>query len=184
MPREVRGVLFADPVRMIRAAKQVDWNERLSPQDLQWLSKRIDPEGWYPIDAYERLALAVLEEIARGDFAAVRAWGREMADAVANLEPRLLATGDPRELFMRFQLLRQALFNFPAVEVVALREGAALLELRFGLGASAEEAAAANALGLLEALLEASGAAGVAVSLQSRSWQGEGPTRIAVGWKV
>ncbi|MGH9457614.1 MAG: hypothetical protein ACRD2J_08250 [Thermoanaerobaculia bacterium] len=182
MARQVKGVLFADYVRMLRAAKHVAWDEHLPPQDLQWLGQRIDPHGWYPMETYERMGLAILDGIAGGDLESVRDWGRRTIDELQEGEPDLFSARDPRETFMRFQVLRQTLFNFPAAEVISIRDGRAVVEVRYGMSARAEEAATFQSLGFLERLLEVSGARDVAVELQSRSWDGNGSTRIAIAW--
>ncbi len=63
--RRVRGVLFVDYVRMIRSNKQVDWGRYLSADDLRWLNARIDPDGWYPMESFERFGIAILHEVAK-----------------------------------------------------------------------------------------------------------------------
>jgi hypothetical protein len=169
---------------MLRATKNVAWETHLADQDLRWLSQRIDLQSWYPMETYERMGLAIFEEIARGDFQTVRQWGRRTIDELAEAEPELFSARDPRETFMRFQVLRQALFNFPAAEVIAIRDGKAILEVRYGMSARAEEAASWQTVGFLERLLELSGAAGVEASFESVAWQGAPATRVIVTWTM
>ncbi|HEY0788297.1 MAG TPA: hypothetical protein VGE86_06610, partial [Thermoanaerobaculia bacterium] len=76
----MKGVLFADYVRMLRAAKGVTWENHLPAQDLRYLAQRIDINAWYPMETYERMGLAILEGIARGNFQMARAWGRQTID--------------------------------------------------------------------------------------------------------
>lgn len=178
----MKGILFADYVRMIRAAKEVPWERHLPPQDLGFLSQRIDGDGWYPMETFERMGLAILDQLGHGDLEAVRAWGRRTIDELREAQPSLFATRDPRETFMRFQVLRHALFNFPAAEVIMIRDGRAILELRYGMSARAEEAACWQSLGFLERLMEVSGATGVEVEFDSRAWEGAPATRIRVSW--
>ena len=45
--RHVRGVLFLDYVRMLRSQKAVDWSTHLPPEDLTYLSTKIEPDAWY-----------------------------------------------------------------------------------------------------------------------------------------
>ncbi|HVR42988.1 MAG TPA: hypothetical protein VMS56_06030 [Thermoanaerobaculia bacterium] len=184
MSRRVRGVLFAGHVRMIRAAKSIPWEQHLSGGDLEWLSQRIDEEAWYPMDSYERIGLAIFEQIARRDHEMVREWGRRTIDELRESGPGLPIGRDPRETFMRFQLLQWILFDFPAAEVIALREGKAIIEVRYGMSPGAEEAAAWQSLGFLERLMEISGAEGIDVSIEVRAWEGAPATRIAVSWKA
>jgi len=60
MARNVKGVLFADYVRMIRHHKGVDWDRCLSPEDLQYVQTRVEPDQWYPMTTFERLGDAIL----------------------------------------------------------------------------------------------------------------------------
>lgn len=183
MSRRVKGVLFADYVRMIRAAKDLPWQTRLAPQDLEWLSKQIDPHHWYPMDAYERMGQAIFEMVAGENLEAARQWGRRTIDALFQAEPILFAHRDPRETLMRFQVLRQALFDFPAAEVIAIRDGKAILEFRYGMAAKAEEAAVWQSLGFLERLLELAGARGIEARIESGTWKGDPATRVILTWR-
>lgn len=167
---------------MMRASKQVAWQDHLPPQDVHWLSQRIGLDSWYPMETYERMGLAILDQIAGGNFDTVRMWGRGTIDGLRDAEPELFSGGDPRETFMRFQVLRQALFNFGAAEVVSIRDGRAVLEVRYGMSARAEEAATWQTVGFLERLMEVSGARAVKVEILSRSWAGDVSTRLAVIW--
>jgi hypothetical protein len=181
--RQVRGVLFADYVRMIRANRQVDWSGFLEEKDLPYLSAWIEGREWYPMETYERMGLAILETVADGDLGLIRLWGRETLDLLVEKEPDLLALGDPRETFARFQVLRQTLFDFPSVEARVVRDGKALLEIDYGMSPLAEEAACHQSLGFLERLLELSGADEIDVRLTACSWSGAERTVMKVCWR-
>ncbi|HSN68299.1 MAG TPA: hypothetical protein VLV48_03585, partial [Thermoanaerobaculia bacterium] len=120
--------------------------------------------------------------LAHGDFQTVRKWGRYTIDELRDIEPELFSGQDPRETFMRFQILRQALFDFPAAEVIAIRDGKAILEVRYGMSARAEEAAGWQSVGFLERLMELSGAQNVEAGFERATWQGAPSTRIIVSW--
>jgi hypothetical protein len=63
----VKGILFVDYVRMLRAHKGVDWAERLPAEDLPYLHRSIHPGSWYPMDTFERMGNQILQLVARGD---------------------------------------------------------------------------------------------------------------------
>lgn len=182
MSRRVKGILFADYVRMLRAAKGANLSAHLSGDDMKWLGQRIEAHEWYPMESYERLGLAILDTLADADLEAVRQWGRRSIDLLHDAEPELFSGRDPRETFMRFQVLRQTLFNFPAAQVIAVRDGKAIVELQYGMGARAEEAAAWQSVGFLERLMELSGAAEVTAAIESATWRGDAATRVHVAW--
>ena len=80
---QVKGTLFVDYVRMLRAKKGVDWARYLAPQDMPYLEQQISPEEWYPMAAFERMGLAILAEVAQSDMGLVRHWGRIQIDWLA-----------------------------------------------------------------------------------------------------
>ncbi|HYM62040.1 MAG TPA: hypothetical protein VEZ11_14255 [Thermoanaerobaculia bacterium] len=181
--RHVKGILFLEYVRLLRANKGAPLAGHLLPDDFEFLNQRIDASRWYPMDVFERMGLAILAEIAGNDLELVRFWGRQSIDALALAQPDLFASADPRETFMRFQVLRQSLFDYPAVQIIAIHDRAARLQISYGMSPKAEEAAAYQSMGFLERLLEISKAREPEVRLGSRSWAGDETTVILVRWQ-
>lgn len=181
--KHVKGILFVDYVRMLRAHKGTPLGDYLQVGDLEYLIQRIDPTAWYPMDVYERMGLAILAEIAGNDLEMVRNWGRQTIDELALAQPELFAFADVRETFMRFQVLQQSLFDFPAVRITAIHDGEARLEISYGMSPKAEEAATHQSLGFIERLLEIANARNPEVSLRTRSWAGDDTTVILVRWQ-
>jgi uncharacterized protein (TIGR02265 family) len=178
----VKGSLFLDYVRMLKARKGVDWSTYLAPEDLPYLDARIDPAGWYPMATFERLGLAILETIAAGDLEGVRAWGQISVRPLASLHGDLLVGDDPRESLMRFHVVRRALFDFEAVKVQALSDTEARLEITYGMAPAAEEAAAYQTMGFFEGMLELAGGRNVDARFAQRSWAGDARTVLVVRW--
>jgi hypothetical protein len=176
-------MLFVDYVRMLRARKGVPLGDYLEVGDHEYLIQHIDPAGWYPMDVYERLGLAILGEIAGNDLELVRNWGRQTIDELAFAQPELFAGADLRETFMRFQVLRQSLFDYPAARITAIHDGEARIEISYGMSPKAEEAATYQSIGFLERLLEISGARNPEVRLRTRSWEGDDTTVIHARWQ-
>lgn len=180
--RHVRGVLFVDCVRIIRAFKEIAWGQHLLEEDLIWLSQKIEDDLWYPMESYERMALAIMDKIAGGSFSLIRRWGRDSVAVLHEKHPHMIAEDDPRETLRRFDTLSETLFDFPAVELRFIRDGEAHLEIDYGMGARAEEIATHQTVGVIERLLELAGAEKVAVEPISRSWTGDGRTVIRAKW--
>lgn len=178
--RRVKGELFADYVRMIRRRKDVDWSQRLAPEDLAYLVEAIEPSGWYPMTVFERLGDAILAVIAGGDVQAVRLWGRLSVEPLVEHHPMLLAKDDPVESLRRFQVLRSTFFDFSAIEVATFTIGHAELEIHYHMGPVAEEAASYQAMGFFEGLLDLAGATDVVAELTERSWAGDRRTRLVL----
>jgi len=182
MTTRVKGILFVDHVRMMRARKKTVWSECLLPEDLAYLSQQIDLDGWYPMDTYERMGLALLEEISANDLEHVRYWGRHTVEGLRDAYPDLFAETDIRETLMRYQTLRSSLFDYPAVEVRSIHDGQVRFVLNYGMSPRAEEAETHQFLGSLERTIEEAGARNVSVALSSRTWAGDPSTIVIARW--
>ena len=181
--RRVRGALFLDYVRMIRGQKAVAWENHLTPEDIALVAQKIDPDGLYPMEVFERLGNAILREIGHGDIESVRMWGRISVDALRAKYPTLVAEGDPVDTLRRFSVMRGTFFDFEAVTVHTLHEEHAIIGIQYYMGPFAEEAASFQTMGFFERLLELGGAQGVTAKFTSRSWTGDEGTRLQVDWK-
>ncbi len=182
--RQVKGALFVDYVRMLRGRKDVDWARHLTPRDLRYLGERIGMGDWYPMETFERMGLGILAEIAEGDVERVRFWGRASIDWLVQVYANLIAPGDPRETLMRFQVLRRGFFDYPAVEIVEVTDAHASIEVTYGMGPKAEQAASYQTLGFFERLVEVAGATSVDAGFTARSWAGDATTMIGLRWTM
>jgi hypothetical protein len=180
--RQVKGVLFLDYVRMVKAHKGVEWETFLDPSDLHFLSDTIDITGWYPMATFERLGNAILRFVAGNQLFPVQLWGRYSAAQLHAAHPMLLAPGDPLESINRFQVLRQTFFDFAALEVPLIHPGAAQIVIRYHMGKLAEEAACYQTMGFFEGLLELAGARDIDARFRQRSWEGDPQTRLDLSW--
>src|SRR5260370_3902056 len=104
MSRQVKGTLFVDYVRMLRSKKGADWSRHVAADDFPYLSQRIEPDSWYPMETFERMGLAILAEITPS-LDLVRAWGLAQIDWLWRLHPNLVVPGDALETLMRFRVL-------------------------------------------------------------------------------
>jgi hypothetical protein len=181
--RRVKGSLFVDYVRTLRSYKTTDWSRHLRPEDMSYLVRRIEPDAWYPMDSFERMGLAILDEVAHGELETVRAFGRVSIDWLCQRYPTLLVPGDARDTLMRFHVLRRSFFEFAALEMPAVSDGEACVRVSYGMSPRAEEAASWQTLGFLERLLEVAGAREARVWFASRSWAGDSTTLIELRWE-
>jgi hypothetical protein len=182
--RRVRGILFVDYVRMIRGRKDLDWSGHLQPDDLAFLDVVIDPAGWYPMETFERMGDAILQEIGGGQLEAVRMWGRFQTDAILRIHPNLVSPGNPEETLSRFRVLHRGFFDYDAIDIPEVLLGEARIAIAYGMGASAEEAACHQAMGFFERLVEVAGGAGIYAAFRRRGWVEGPPTELSISWKV
>jgi hypothetical protein len=180
--RHVKGTLFVDYVRMLRGHKGSDWSRYLQPEDMSFLVQRIDPAAWYPMETFERMGIAILAEIAHDALETVRGFGRFSIDWLCQQHPNLVASGDPRDTVMRFQVLRQSFFDYSALEISSVSDGEASIRVSYGMGARAEEAASWQTLGFFERLLAVAGAKDVTAWFSARVWTGDPATMIQLRW--
>jgi hypothetical protein len=183
MPRHVKGSLFVDYVRMLRAHKDVDFTRHLLEPDLPYLQARIQPDAWYPMETFERFGLAILDELAQGDLLVVRAWGRLQAEQLVKTQPDLLLDGDPRESLMRFHVMRKSFFDFDAVTIPELSDASARVFVHYGMGSRAEQAAAHQTLGVFGRLVELAGVSWVRSGFEERAWEGDARTVVSLEWE-
>lgn len=181
--RHVRGILFVDYVRMLRAQKAVDWRQHLAAEDIVFLSMKIDPEAWYPMATFERMGNHILRTVANGEMFPVQLWGRYSAAKLHEANPSLLAPNDPIETLNRFRVLRETFFDFDALAVPMLLDDEANIVIRYYMGMPAEEAACHQTMGFFEGLLELAGAKDVHASFRERSWANALRTLLVVRWR-
>ena len=180
--RRVRGLLFLDYVRMLRASKSADFRAKLTPEDLAYLSSTIDPDDWYPMATFERFGNAILASVANHELFPVQLWGRYSATQLLRANPMLVAPNDALETLNRFRVMRETFFNFPALEVLMLHSEQAQIAIHYYMGMPAEEAAAYQTMGFFEALLPLAGATEVNARFRSRSWAGDPQTVLVLDW--
>jgi hypothetical protein len=178
----VRGILFADYVRMIRSRRDIEWNRHLPPEDIALVTQRVKPTEWYPMASFERMGNAILAEVAKLDLDMVRAFGKFSVMPLREDEPNLVAEGDPIETLMRFRVLRATYFDFEALDVRTLVAEHAEIAIRYHMGRMAEEAASHQTLGFFEGLLEAAGATNVKGRFLACSWSGDPDTIVDLRW--
>jgi len=183
LARCVRGVLFSDYVRMIRATKGVDWTAKLDPTDMALVLQHVAKERWYPMASFERLGEAILREIAKGDLNVVRVWGRFSADPLSEKNPELVAHDDPADTLMRFRVLRSTYFDFEALRIPTLTHDHAHIVIHYHMGPVAEEAACYQTRGFFERLVELAGGDGVDSRFVERAWKGDERTLLQLRWK-
>ena len=180
--RHVRGILFLDYVRMLKAHKGVDWETVLAPEDLPYLDQRIDTTAWYPMATFERMGNAILQHVAGNRMLPVQLWGRFSVAQLRMAHPMLLQPNDAVETLTRFRVMRETFFDFDSLEVLMLHEGEAQIVIHYYMGMPAEEAAAYQTMGFFEGLLELAGAKDIRAAFREKSWAGAPRTLLDLRW--
>jgi hypothetical protein len=181
--RRVRGVLFRDYTRMLRAVKNAPYRDDLASEDLAYLDTRIDPSGWYPMATFERLGNAILRHVARGEMFPVQLWGRYSAAPLRDAFPVLVVPGEPVATLRAFDALRETFFDFDPIRVAMVVAGEAKVTICYHMGMPAEEAASHQTMGFFEGLLQLAGATDIDAVFRERSWAGHEHTLVALRWR-
>jgi hypothetical protein len=147
---------------------------------MAYLTGRVDPAAWYPMETFERMGLAILGEIAANDVRLVELFGRASVDGLLLQYPGLLVHGEPRETLLRFQALQRGFFDFPAFDIGEISDHATQIRIDYQMSPRAEEAACHQAMGFFDRLLEVSGATDRKVDLAKKSWRGDGETLLTM----
>ncbi len=184
MSRRVKGVLFVDYVRMLRTHRGASRSPHLEPEDLSFLEQSVDMTGWYPMAAFERMGLAILESVAQRDLERVRQWGRGSVVSVAASVEHLVVDGDPRESLMRLHSFRRGFFDFEALSMLQVNDTSVEAQIGYGMSPAAEEAAAVQTQGFFEGLIELAGGSLVESGFQESSWRGDPRTVLRLEWKL
>ena len=184
MARHVKGSLFVEYVRMIRKLKDRDWDQYLTAEDREVMAQMILPSGWYPLETYQRMGIAVLHEIAGAKMETVRAWGRMSTDEILNTYKTMIVEGEPVETLKKFQVLRNRFLDFEGLAVEP-REGKRVrlnVDVPFN-DKLADEACAFQMLGSFERLIELSGARNVRHEFVKKLWEGDPISVIEFSWE-
>jgi hypothetical protein len=181
--RRVRGILFRDYVRMLRANKNDAYRAELDAEDLGYLDNKIDVEGWYPMASFERLGNTIMKHVTRGELLPVQLWGRYSVQQLRSAYPMLIADGDPVETLNRFKVMQTTFFDFDALDVPMLHDGDAQVVIHYHMGKAAEEAASYQTMGFFEGLLQLAGAKDIHAMFRERSWTGDPRTLVELFWK-
>lgn len=183
MSWRVKGTLFRDYVRTIRAHKQVHWLEHFRLEDLPYLTDHIDGNAWYPMETFERMGMAILKLVANRDLERVREFGRAQVDWLLPKHVDLLVTKDAVATIIQFQRHRQGFFDFPALEVVDVAASRALVSVSYRMSPEAEQAACIQTLGFLERLIELATSQPPKAQFLTEAWKGGARTLLEVVWK-
>jgi hypothetical protein len=168
---------------MLRSQKGVDWSQHLKPEDLPFLSTKVEPDSWYPMATFERMGNEILRTTAHGAMFPVQLWGRYSAAKLQEAHPHLLAPSDPVETLNRFKVMRETFFDFDSLNVQMLLEDEASIVIRYYMGMPAEEAACYQTMGFFEGLLELAGAKDIVSLFREKSWANALRTTLLLRWR-
>lgn len=111
MSVKVKGTILVDLVKQVRVAKDKDWGQYLTPEDMKLINGEIMTSSWYPGDFFYRLSLAVYKVIGQSSTEACFAYGQLAAHNMAVVYTNIIVQGDPATTIDRFVTRRKSFFN-------------------------------------------------------------------------
>ena len=184
MTKMVKGSLFSEYVRMIKKAKNADFSRHLAPEDQKYMQQQILASNWYPLQSYEHLGIAILHEIVKGDLHSIRLWGKASFNELVKVYRHLVKPGDPASSIRTFDRLKAGFFNFDALEIEQPSDTIAQLTLSIAETNAAKEAIAYQMTGMVERLLELSGARNIEYVFEGRQNANDPPSKVTLKWNL
>jgi hypothetical protein len=108
---QVKGTVLLDLVKQVRVAKDKNWAQYLTPQDMELVNSEIMTSSWYPDDFFYRLSLAVYKVVGQSSLEACFAYGQLTAHSMADIYKNVFAQGDPATTIERFMTRRKSFFS-------------------------------------------------------------------------
>lgn len=180
----VKGLMLLDYVKLIRARKDIKWEELLSPDDLKIINARILPMGWYPFETYRNVGKAVLNEVAKGDMKIVKLFGRSyMQNVVENIYAFLSNRKDVFEAFKGLQDIGSRFFNFAHPKFDKIGDRSLRVSIVGAPNDELVEALSNQLMGAYEFLVEKYGGKNVKTSIEKRQWKGDDITSFLIDWE-
>lgn len=107
----VKGTILLDLVKQVRAAKDSDWGDYLTPEDWEIINGEIMASAWYHDDFFYRVSLAVYKVIGESKMDACFAYGNLLAYNMADVYKNIIVQGDPATSIERFIVRRRSFFK-------------------------------------------------------------------------
>jgi len=182
MEKKVKGTIFSEYVRMIKANRELDWDEYLTDEEWKLVNEMILPSSWYPLESYKRMGLAVFKLMAKGDVKAAWNWGRLSVEGLTKVYKNLVSEGDPYEAVRRFTIIQGNLANFDIVELKKQEDRVLHVVFNVSFGGEADKAYAYHLGGMLERLAELNSSDPVKVDIIEKCWEGAPKTLFEIRW--
>jgi len=120
---EVKGTWLTDYAKMIRAAKDKPWDKYLTPEDWEIINSKVLSSVWYSYESFNRIGKAVFREIAQGNLAVSRTFGKMFAENLAAVYKNVLVPGDPAATISKVYALQGSfLRDIPSIIAPVVHE--------------------------------------------------------------
>ncbi len=182
MDRKVKGTIFSEYVRMIKANKHLEWDRYLGEDEWKLVNEMILPSNWYPVESYKRMGLAVFKLLAKDDINVAWTWGRLSLEGLTKVYKNLVVANDPFESMKKFAMIQRNLASFDLIRLEKVDQNTLHIELQVFFGEEADKAYAYQMGGMLERTAELSAPSKAEVNFIKKSWEGDNNTVFEMKW--
>ena len=182
--RMVKGLMLMDYIKLIRTAKDIQWDKYLTEEDFETITGRIVPMGWYSFETYRNCGKAVLTEIAKGDMNIVKQFGRSfMRNIIDNVYTFLGKTNGVFEGFQGLDNIGSRFFSFAYPKFEQVGEKSLRVTIVDAPGDELLEALAWQLIGSYEFLIEHYGGQEVEIDWIKKQWDGDECVSFNLNWQ-
>lgn len=166
---EVKGTFFLDFIKVIKSNKDKNLGKWLTPEDWNVINSKIMPSQWYPYETYQNAGQAIFKEVAKENVDITRAFGKMIGVNLSVFYQNLLIPGDPAASVEKFVILRNNWFKGvkTAFQLLDRHKNSLTFKLIYSADdkVPAEEAFAYLLAGILEGLIDQTGAKNVKLKI-------------------
>ena len=189
--KKVKGTVLLDYVRLIRVAKDKNWDKHLKKEDWDIVNGRILPSLWYPYEIFFRLGKAVFHEIANSNLDIVKQFGKSNAETLFKgtykgiMDSTVSSGGGVIKFLERYATLTPTLFNFVTNSYEKISENHVIFRVKIDLKPDEmiSEPYFAQLSGTIEKVVEMCGGKNPKTKLIAKQWEGAPDTAIDISWE-
>jgi hypothetical protein len=182
--KKVKGSMFLDFVRLIRANKDRNWDQYLKPGDWGTINSNILPSAWYPFEMYQRFGMATFNVLAKGNLDMARLNGKISGKMMFENVYKLIVAGkDTLKSIQQFVKIYGSLFNFSMLKFEKVEAKHARVYHIYDPNDPADMPFCHQLMGILDILVEMTGGTNARIEMNSKQWEGAPATTFDITWE-
>ncbi|MFX1390454.1 MAG: hypothetical protein ACFE9Z_10355 [Promethearchaeota archaeon] len=181
--RKVKGTMVITIIKSIKAnkTKKNEYNNILSEEAKEFLNQRILSSSWYPFEVYKECFDALCLVEGKNNPTMLTKWGQDEAEPwLKTIYAATIVKGDPQTAAEKFARFHKIVFNFGKIVPEFISD----TEIHFSYKDFIPEWENFYhlAAGWVQKFIELSIDKKVDFHYLTKSWKGEGETKIRISW--
>ncbi|MBW1845636.1 MAG: hypothetical protein JRI53_12730 [Deltaproteobacteria bacterium] len=173
--------MFIEIVKGIKSDKSGAYDNLLTEEDKNLLSKTILLGSWYPYDVYKRCFNALAQVIAKGDMEICKQWGHAQGEGmIKSVYKSVLKEKNYKTAMEKFISLFKLMYDFGELSVSFISDNE--MEVAYKDFDPDFQVSYIVAQGWVEKILEICGCKDVKSKFLVKSWEGAGATALHFSW--